>query len=149
MSGVKGRSGGARPGSGPKPGAHRDRSNGNGRQPGALDKSLSPARIIPRAEKWNFAEYSLAHAYSMIDILVHIAKTGTNEGVRVMAADKVLDRAVGKAPATIDISAKRHQDIEYRSAEDRAKIRAAIEAEGVPRALLDLQVDPIEEDEDD
>ena len=146
MSGVKGRSGGARPGSGPKPGAHA-----NGGRRGALDKSLSPARIIPTADKWNFAEYSLAHAYSMIDILVSIANDVTQpSGVRVMAADKVLDRAVGRAPATIDISTKHHTAIVYQSAEElRAKIRAAIEEEGVPRALLDLQVDPIEEDEDD
>ena len=145
MSGVKGRSGGARPGSGPKPGGS------NGRQSGALDKSLTPARIIPRAEKWNFAEYSLAHAYSMIDILVSIAEDVKQpSGVRVLAADKVLDRAVGRAPATIDISTKHHTAIVYQSAEElRAKIRAAIEEEGVPRALLDLQVDPIEEDEDD
>jgi len=146
MSGVKGRSGGARPGSGPKPGAHS-----NGGRLGALDRSLSPARLIPTPEKWNFAEYSLAHAYSMIDILVSIANDVTQpSGVRVMAADKVLDRAVGRAPATIDISTKHHTAIVYQSAEElRAKIRAAIEEEGVPRALLDLQVDPIEEDEDD
>jgi len=152
MSGVKGRSGGARPGSGPKPGAHRDHANGNaGRQLGALDRSLSPARIIPTAEKWNFAEYSLAHAYSMIDILVSLAEDVKQPGgVRVMAADKVLDRAMGRAPATIDISTKHHTAIVYQSAEElRAKIRAAIEEEGVPRALMDLQVDPIEEDEDD
>ena len=149
MTGVKGRSGGARPGSGPKPRAHRNGQGG--RQPGALDRSLSPARIIPTAEKWNFAEYSLAHAYSMIDILVSLAEDVTQpSGVRVMAADKVLDRAVGRAPATIDISTKHHTAIVYQSAEElRAKIRAAIEEEGVPRALLDLQVDPIEEDEDD
>ena len=149
MSGVKGRSGGARPGSGPKPGAHRNGQGG--RQPGALDKSLTPARIIPRAEKWNFAEYALASAYGMIDILVSIAEDVTQpSGVRVLAADKVLDRAVGRAPATIDISTKHHTAIVYQSAEElRAKIRAAIEEEGVPRALLDLQVDPIEEDEDD
>ena len=149
MSGVKGRSGGARPGSGPKPGGH---ANGNaGRQRGALDKSLSPARIIPTAEKWNFAEYSLAHAYSMIDILVSLAEDVKQPGgVRVMAADKVIDRAVGKAPAHIDISAKHHTAIVYKSAEElREKIRVAIEEEGVPRALLDLQVEPIEEDEDD
>ena len=119
MSGVKGRSGGARPGSGPKPGAHR-----------ALDRSLS--------------------AYSMIDLVSLAEDVKQPGGVRVMAADKVLDRAMGRAPATIDISTKHHTAIVYQSAEElRAKIRAAIEEEGVPRALMDLQVDPIEEDEDD
>ena len=149
MAGVKGRSGGARPGAGRKPGSRNRRRIG--RRTGAIDASLSPARIIPMAEKWNFAEIAFAHAESMIQILVDIAKDETQPGsVRVMAADKVMDRAVGRAQQFVDITAKRHVDITYRTAEElRAKIRAAVEAEGVPRALMDLQVDPVVEDEDD
>jgi hypothetical protein len=38
----------------------------------------------------------------------------------------------------------------YRSAEElRAEIRRAIEEEGVPRALMDLTVEPVVDDEDD
>ena len=149
MVGMKGKSGGARPGAGRKPGSRNRRHIG--RRRGALDSSISPARLIPRAQKWNFAEIAYAHAEDMITILVSIAKDETQPGsVRVMAADKVMDRAVGRAPQFVDITAKRHTEIVYHSAEElRAKIRAAIEEEGVPRALLDLQVDPIEEDEDD
>ena len=150
MVGIKGRSGGARPGAGRKPGS-RNRRRGTGRRYGATDRSISPARIVPMAQKWDFAEIAYQHAEDMITILVSIAKDETQPGsVRVMAADKVIDRAVGKAPAHIDISAKHHTAIVYKSAEElREKIRVAIEEEGVPRALLDLQVEPIEEDEDD
>jgi hypothetical protein len=57
---------------------------------------------------------------------------------------------MGRAPQHIDISAKRHTDIVYRSAEElRAEIRRAIEEEGVPRALMDLTVEPVVDDEDD
>jgi len=164
MAGTKGRSGGARPGAGPKPkpkledlvpkprghpvgvpgGGH------DGRQPGAVDKQLNPARVIPMADKWNFAEHALNNAEDMLNILINLAKTAQSEGVRMMAADKVIDRAMGKAPQHLDISAKRHTDIVYRSAEElRTEIRRAIEEEGVPRALLDLTVEPLAEDDDD
>ena len=159
MAGTKGRSGGARPGAGPKPkpkledlavpklrghppgvpgGGH------DGRQPGAPDKQLNPARVVPMADKWNFAEHALNNAEDMLNILINLAKTAQSEGVRMMAADKVIDRAMGKAPQHLDISAKRHTDIVYRSAEElRAEIRRAIEEEGVPRALMDLTVEPV------
>ena len=119
MAGTKGRSGGARPGAGPKPkpkledlvpkprghpvgvpgGGH------DGRQPGAVDKQLNPARVIPMADKWNFAEHALNNAEDMLNILIKLAKTAQSEGVRMMAADKVIDRAMGKAPQHIDVTA--------------------------------------------
>jgi len=144
----KGKHGGRRAGAGhPKgvPGGGHD-----GRQPGAVDKQLNPARVIPMADKWNFAEHALNNAEDMLNILINLAKTAQSEGVRMMAADKVIDRAMGKAPQHLDISAKRHTDIVYRSAEElRTEIRRAIEEEGVPRALLDLTVEPLAEDDDD
>ena len=50
----KGKHGGRREGAGHPKGV----SGGGhaGRQPGAVDKQPNPARIIPVAEKWNFAE---------------------------------------------------------------------------------------------
>ena len=145
----KGRHGGRREGAGhPKgvPGGGHA-----GRQPGAIDKQLSSARVVPMAEKWDFAETALSHAYRMLNILVSLAEDVKQPGgVRMMAADKVIDRAMGRAPQHLDISAKRHTDIVYQSAEElRAKIRAAIEEEGVPRALMDLTVEPVVDDEDD
>ena len=154
MSGTKGHSGGAREGSGPKPRGHPKGVPGGGhagRQPGAIDKQLNPARILPMSVKWDFAEQALSHAERMLNILVNLAEDITQPGgVRMMAADKVIDRAMGRAPQHIDISAKRHTDIVYRSAEElRAEIRRAIEEEGVPRALMDLTVEPVVDDEDD
>jgi hypothetical protein len=101
--------------------------------------------------KWDFAEQALGYAERMLNILVSVAEDVAQPGgVRVMAADKVIDRAMGRAPQHIDISAKRHTDIVYRSAEElRAEIRRAIEEEGVPRALMDLTVEPVVDDEDD
>ena len=113
----------------------------------AGDITLSPARLLSPGQKWAFAELALRHAEQMLAIMVDIAVNGTSEAVRLAAADKVIDRAMGKAPAHIDITAMRHTDIVYQSAEElRADFRKALEAEGVPRALLDLTVeDELEE----
>ena len=101
------------------------------------------------ADKWNFAEHALNNAERMLNILINLAENAQSEGVRMMAADKVIDRAMGKAPRHLDISAKRHTDIVYRSAEElRAEIRRAIEEEGVPRASMDLTVEPVEESDE-
>ena len=136
--------GGARAGAGrPKGGTENDK----GRQPGAVDKQLNPARIVPMAEKWTFAEQVLRHAQDMITIMVNLAHHAESEAVRLAAADKVLDRAMGKAPQHFDVTAKRHVDIIYQSAEElQEELRRALEAEGVPRALMDLTLDeePIE-----
>ena len=43
----------------------------------------------------------------MLAIMVDIAVNGQSEAVRLAAADKVIDRAMGKAPAHIDITAMR------------------------------------------
>ena len=142
MVGKPGRSGGPRANSG---GARE----GAGRPPGAGDTTLSAARILSPGQKWGFAEYALQHAYRTIDTLVHIMDHGESETARIMAADKILDRSFGKAPAHIDITALRHTDIVYRSAEElRAELRKAIIEEGVPEALLDLTVEPEPESDD-
>ena len=138
--GMKGRGlGGARAGAGrPKGGTENDK----GRQPGAEDKQLNPARIVPMAEKWNFAETALSHAYAMLAILVNLAHNAESEAVRMAAADKVLDRGMGKALQHFDIAAKRHVDIVYQSAEElREELRKALEGEGVPLALMNLTID--------
>ena len=117
-----------------------------GVRPG-VPENISPARLLSPGQKWAFAELALRHAEQMLAIMVDIAVNGTSEAVRLAAADKVIDRAMGKAPAHIDITAMRHTDIVYQSAEElRAEFRKALEAEGVPRAMLDLTVeDELEE----
>ena len=66
-----------------------------------------PARLLSPGQKWAFAELALRHAEQMLAIMVDIAVNGTSEAVRLAAADKVIDRAMGKAPAHIDITAMR------------------------------------------
>ena len=60
---------------------------------------------------------------------------------RVSAAAKVLDRALGKAPEHVDVTALHHTDIVYRSAEElRQELRKALEEEGVPGATTLLRL---------
>jgi len=56
---------------------------------------------------------------------------------------EILDRALGRAPQHVDISALRHTEIVYRSA---AEIRKALIEQGAPVALLDLKVEEIVEE---
>lgn len=139
MVGKPGRSGGAREGAGHPKGVP------GGRTEGAVDTTLAPARIIPPAQKWDFAEQALKHAHRMLNILVEIANDETQSGsTRALAADKVLDRAMGKAPQHIDVAAMKHTEIVYRSAEE---IRQELIARGVPLALIDY-VPPSKKEED-
>ena len=73
-------------------------------------------------------------------------RSGQSESARVAAADKILDRALGKAPLHIDVTALRHTDIVYRSAEE---IRNALLGRGLPPALLDLRPAAAKDDDDD
>ena len=81
----------------------------------------------------------------MLEILVDIAEHGQSESARVNAADKILDRALGKAPQHVDLSALRHTEIVYRSAEE---IRKALIDAGAPPVLLDLTVEDEDENEE-
>jgi hypothetical protein len=74
----------------------------------------------------------------MLNILVEIAEHSANDSARVSAADKILDRALGKAPQHVDVTALRHTEIVYRSA---AEIRKALIDAGAPPMLLDLKIE--------
>ncbi len=52
-----------------------------------------------------------------LSTLVKLMRTTRNESTRLMAADRILDRAVGKAPVQIDLAALRHDEIVYESAQ--------------------------------
>jgi hypothetical protein len=78
--------------------------------------------------------------------LIEIMRSGQSESARVAAADKILDRALGKAPLHIDVTALRHTEIVYRSAEE---IRNALLGRGLPPALLDLRPAAAKDDDDD
>jgi hypothetical protein len=150
MAGKKGmKGGGARPNSG---GARK----GAGRPPGITGtpgKKEGTVDVMPRelsitARKWFYAEKAQRHAERMLDILVEIAEDkDSNASARVSAAGKILDRALGKAPQHVDITALRHTEIVYRSA---AEIRQALIDRGAPAILLDLKVeDPYVDEEEE
>jgi len=103
MTGQPGRSGGARTGAGRPPGTGG--TPGAGRPPGATDVTLSPARLLTPGQKWKFAEKAVQYADQMLQVLVDIALNGESETARILAADKVIDRAMGKAPQHIDVTA--------------------------------------------
>ena len=112
---------------------------GAGRPEGVID--VMPRGKSMQLQRWEFAEYAIQHAYEALDTLIKIMRTGESEAARVAASDKILDRALGKAPLHSDITALRHTEIVYRSAEE---LRKALMAEGVPKALLDLTVESSE-----
>ena len=99
------RAGAGRPSTVPHP-THGGKREGAGRTPG-VSENISPARLLSPGQKWGFAELALRHAEAMLAIMVDIAVNGQSEAVRLAAADKVIDRAMGKAPAHIDITAMR------------------------------------------
>ncbi len=114
MVGMKGRSGGPRANSG---GARE----GAGRPLGVGDATLCPARLIPVEQKWAFAEQALQYAEEAIEGLVTLMRTAENENVRLGATKEILDRALGKAPQHVDIPARRHVELVYRSVDEIRK----------------------------
>ena len=86
-------------------------------------------------QKWEFAKHALQYAYKALDVLVEIAEdVEAPAAARVSAAGKILDRALGKAPEHVDVTALHHTEIVYRSA---AEIRQELINRGVPEVLLD------------
>jgi hypothetical protein len=146
MVGKPGRSGGARVGAGAPPGSGGARE-GAGRPPGVGDSTLSAARILTPGQKWTFAEKALQHAEDALNTMVAIMHDPeAPAAARIAAADKILDRALGKAPKHIDVTALRHTEIVYRSAE---QIRQELIARGVPQVLLDYKPEKVDDVEDD
>ena len=128
MVAVKGKgNGGAREGAGKPAGTP------GGKTKGAVD--VMP-RELATEQRWRFAEYAVQHAYEALNGMIDLMRNAENEAVRLNAMDKILDRALGKAPLHIDVTALRHTEIVYKSADE---IRAALLGRGLPPALLDLR----------
>jgi hypothetical protein len=135
-----------------QPGAgNGDEQRGPGRPHGAKD-SKQRAKVVPsdrplNLQRWQFAEYAVQHAYEALNVLIEIMRDDkAPASARASAADKILDRALGKAPLHIDVGALRHTEIVYRSADE---IRAALLGRGLPPALLDLRPSSVKDDDDD
>jgi hypothetical protein len=108
---------------------------------------LSAARVLTPGQKWSFAEKALQHAEDALNTMVAIMHDPeAPAAARIAAAGKILDRAVGKAPQHVDVTALRHTEIVYRSAEE---IRAALLGRGLPPALLDLRPADAKDEDDD
>ena len=122
------------------------RGKGQGRRGGVGLEVLGGICEIATEQRWKFAEHAVAHAYEALNVLIEIMRSGQSESARVAAADKILDRALGKAPLHIDVTALRHTEIVYRSAEE---IRNALLGRGLPPALLDLRPAAAKDDDDD
>jgi hypothetical protein len=69
-----------------------------------------------------------------LDTLVKLMRKSKQDTVKMMAADRILDRAVGRAPMQIDVGALRHDQIVYQSA---AEVRAELQRRGVPLLLIE------------
>jgi hypothetical protein len=125
-------------------------NRGPGRPHGAKD-SKQRAKVVPSDRplnllRWQFAEYAIQHAYEALNGMIDLMRNAESEAVRLNAMDKILDRALGKAPLHIDVTALRHTEIVYRSAEE---IRNALLGRGLPPALLDLRPAAAKDDDDD
>ena len=126
MAGQKGRSGSG----GKRKGAGRPKGAVDARPRFRIAKSLS-------VQRWEFAKKAQQYADRMLAVLVEVAKdVEAPEAARVLAAGKISDRVLGKAPGHVDVSALHHTEIVYRSA---AEIRQELINEGVPEVLLDLK----------
>jgi hypothetical protein len=124
---------------GKREGAGHPKGVPGGRTEGAID--IMPRERSPNGQagsittrKWAYAEKALAYADEMLKRMVDLARNAESEAVRLAAMDKILDRALGKAPQHIDTTALRHTEIVYRSAQE---IRQELLARGVPPVLLD------------
>jgi hypothetical protein len=69
-----------------------------------------------------------------LETMVRLMRKSKVDSVRLMAANRIIDRAVGKAPLQIDVTALRHDQIVYQSA---AEIRAELLRRGVPPLLIE------------
>jgi len=129
MVGTKGRSGGPRDSTGN--GGARE---GAGHPEGTIE--VMPKGPTMQQQRWQFAEYAVQHAYEALNVLIEIMRDKeAPSAARASAAAKILDRALGKAPLHIDVTALRHTEIVYRSADE---IRKVLAGRGLPPLLLSL-----------
>ena len=132
-----------------QPGAgNGDEQRGPGRPHGAKD-SKQRAKVVPSDRplnllRWQFAEYAVQHAYEALNGMIDLMRNAESEAVRLNAMDKILDRALGKAPLHIDVTALPTP----KSSTAQLK-RYATRCLGLPPALLDLRPAAAKDDDDD
>ena len=72
--------------------ARGGRREGAGRKPGSKS-------VATKEQKATIGELARAHAPDALKALIEIAKQSQSDSARVAAANSILDRAYGKAPA--------------------------------------------------
>src|SRR6202035_55780 len=92
-----------------------------------------PGRVRAAADRKALALAASEYTMEALDTMVRLMRKSKLDTVKLMAADRILDRAVGKAPMQIDVSALRHDQIVYQSA---AEVRAELLRRGVPPLLI-------------
>jgi hypothetical protein len=98
-------------------GSKKDRA---GRPKGTYGKAPRAPRTgrAPPKNAYDFAEYVLQHSFEALDVLVDVMNNSESDAARVSAAEKILERSVGKAPEHIDATAIKHTEIVYRSVKE-------------------------------
>jgi transposase-like protein len=122
-----------KPAGDPRPGNGGARE-GAGRPAGSVEKVMRPSKLSLAERKWDYAEKAFDYAEEALDVLAELMRSSEVDSVKLGAVREILNRALGKAPQHIDITALRHTEIVYRSA---AQIRQSLLDRGVPKVLLD------------
>ena len=81
---------------------------------------MSPRPAAPQAGRLplqlpaEIREAALAHTPRAIEVLAEVMNdVKTPPATRVMAADKIMDRALGKAPQQVDVKSEKRDLLEY------------------------------------
>ena len=100
-----------------------------GRSGGARRYAGRPRNSVRNAQDVRAALAASEYTMEALETMVKLMRGAKQESVKLQAADRILDRAIGKAPMQIDITALRHDEIVYQTAEE---IRAELQRRGVP-----------------
>ena len=97
-----------------------------------------PNSIRAAADRKALALAASEYTLEALEVMVKLMRKSKIDTVKLMAADRILDRAVGRAPMQIDVGALRHDEIVYQTA---AEVRAELERRGVPLLLIEHSSD--------
>jgi hypothetical protein len=110
----------------------------SGRKLGSKNNRL---RRMVAVDGVHLSELARQYTEEAIKALVMTIRTTKSEVARVSAATALLDRAYGKPPVQVDVSARGRVDVIYRS---EAEFRQALIDRGLPERLLPPTLAPDE-----
>lgn len=119
----------------------KDGTNRGGKRAGAgrpkTELTLPPPPLRGSVTAQEFAQTAMSYSIEALHTLYHVMTNSESDMARVSAADKILDRAVGKAPQNVDVRSVTHTNVVYKSLDD---IRAALLEVGMPPLLIDATI---------